>query len=89
MNMLMCLIGDTFQNTSAEHVARPIGMLDKFLRPSTHHHPFTILDICSGSLEHINLKHVVSILHDYPSITNSPEGGHIVFCYVPKLCVYV
>ncbi|KAK2142827.1 hypothetical protein LSH36_909g00018 [Paralvinella palmiformis] len=48
------------ENTNAENVEKPIVMLERFLRP-TLDKPVTLLDVCSGSLEHINLKHVAKL----------------------------
>ena len=36
-------------------------MMDRFVKQSPHE-PVTLMDVCSGKLEHLNLKHVVRFL---------------------------
>ena len=45
-------------SSSRENYARPLVFHSPCLRENTE--PVTMLDICSGNLHHLNLKHVVS-----------------------------
>ena len=47
------------QNSASENYARPLLMMDKFVK-QTPRRAVSLYDVCSGSIEHINLKHVVS-----------------------------
>ena len=48
------------QDSSPENCVRPLLMMDKFVKQAPRR-TVSLFDVCSGSIEHINLKHVVSI----------------------------
>lgn len=47
-----------FQNTTVRNLTRPLMFVNEFVRPGSEEE-ITLLDIASGHLEHLNLKHVV------------------------------
>ncbi|XP_074648508.1 uncharacterized protein LOC141903981 [Tubulanus polymorphus] len=52
-------ISKTVANTSAETLAKPALIVGEFVKPDLKENgDVSLLDVCSGNLDHINLKHV-------------------------------
>ncbi|XP_064653110.1 uncharacterized protein LOC135503462 [Lineus longissimus] len=45
------------ENNTAENLAKPLMMMETFLKPNQEK-PVTMLDVCNGKTDHINLKQV-------------------------------
>lgn len=48
------------ENNTSEKLIQPIKMLDKFVKNRSHP-PVTFMDICSGKIDHLNLKQVAKL----------------------------
>ncbi|XP_076104870.1 uncharacterized protein LOC143073320 [Mytilus galloprovincialis] len=63
------------ENTTVRNLTRPLMFVNEFVRPGSEEE-ITLLDIASGHLEHLNLKHVAKLETKLASLYKELIGFH-------------